>query len=304
MSEAPRVSVIMPVYNCERYVAEAVQSIVNQSFSDFEFLIFDDGSTDSSLDILRSFARADPRLRLASDSHAGYVAWLKRGVDLARGEFLARMDADDIAMRERFAKQVRFLEDHSAHVALGTRTLVVDADGAPIAPANLEVTHEDIDRLHMQGGRGGSRICHPTVLMRADAVRSVGGYRQCYEFAEDIDLFLRLAERGQIANLPDVLLQYRIHPKTVGQTRRARQLRMIREAVAEAHQRRGLAAPEDLHDRLPAAGKPADIHRWIGSTARDHGFVETARKHAWIDFRARPWSRGSWQLMRRAWFGR
>src|SRR5262245_3590276 len=107
--DSPLISVIMPVYNAERYVADAVESILGQTFQDFEFLIFDDGSQDGSLAILGKYASQDARIRLFAKPHSGYVAWLSEGIRLARGEFIARMDADDISLPQRLARQSAFL---------------------------------------------------------------------------------------------------------------------------------------------------------------------------------------------------
>jgi glycosyltransferase involved in cell wall biosynthesis len=302
---APSVSVVMPVYNAERYVGEAVQSILDQSLSEFEFLIFDDGSTDGSLEILRDFARSDPRVRLSAGEHTSYLAWLNRGVELARGEFLARMDADDVAMPERFARQRDYLRAHLDCVAVGSSYLMIDAAGDPISPRHEPLTHEEIDRLHLGGGGGGARIAHPSVMMRTGAVRAIGGYRKAYEAAEDLDLFLRLAERGRLANLPEVLLKYRIHPASVGVSRRAEQLKKVSELIEDAHRRRGLPLPEGLLESLPAPSSTAgDVRAWVVAQARSHGYLATARRHAWAALRARPWSRGSWRLLKLAWLGR
>ena len=114
---------------------------------------------------------------------------------------------------------------------------------------------------------------------------------------------MRLAERGRLANLPDVLLHYRIHPESVGIAQRAEQIRAVARVVREAYRRRGLAVPEELDDALPSAAGRDGMPRWIAEAARRSGFTRTARKHAWSVLRARPWSRTSWRLLRRAWLG-
>lgn len=303
MTSAPRVSVVMPMYQAERYVAEAVESILAQTFADFELLVFDDGSRDRSREIVHELAAADPRIRLFEESHAGYVTWLNRGLELARGELVARMDADDVALPERFERQVRFLDAHPEVVALGTHALCVDSDGDAIEPTAKPLDHEEIDRRHLAPGCGGSMITHPTVMLRRRAALEAGGYRPEAVLVDDLELFLRLAERGRLANLPDVLLHYRIHPESVGVLRRAEQIQAVARVVREACRRRGVAVPEGLENALPRAPGPEGTRRWIVEAAREHGFTRTARKHALSAWRARPWSWVSWNLLRRAWLG-
>jgi glycosyltransferase involved in cell wall biosynthesis len=302
---APHVSVLMPVYDAEAYLGEALRSILSQSFANFELLVVDDGSCDRSREIAGGFATHDERIRILAGEHAGLVACLNRGLEAARGLFVARMDADDVSLPTRFARQLEHLETHPDCTVVGSAYLSVDAAGDPIAPIREPLDHAEIDRLHMQGGGGGARIAHPTVMMRTRAIRDVGGYREQFPEAQDLDLFLRMAECGRLANLPELLLHYRIHPKSVGVSRRPLQLERVAAAVADAHRRRGMPLPDGALDSLPQPHAGAsDIGGWIVSEARRHGYLDTARKHAWAALRARPWSRRSWYLMSVAWFGR
>ena len=114
--KSPLISVILPVYNAEKYLAEAIDSILNQTFTDFEFIIINDGSTDNSLSILQSYQTQDSRIRLFSRENKGIVMTMNEGIDLARGEWLARMDADDIAMPSRFERQLQHLKETSADI--------------------------------------------------------------------------------------------------------------------------------------------------------------------------------------------
>ena len=154
----------MPVYNCRRYVAEAVESILGQTFSDFEFLIIDDGSTDGTLPILERYAARDPRVRLTSRPNKGVPATLKELVDQSRGEFIARMDADDIALPERFKKQVDYLRSHPDCVVVGCRVWEIDADGDPVREFATLSDHEEIDAFHFQ--MRGPALVHPSIMLR------------------------------------------------------------------------------------------------------------------------------------------
>ena len=164
----------MPVYNCEGYLAEAVRSVLSQTLRDFEFLIVDDGSTDHSLPVLRDFAAKDARIRLVSRPNTGITPALNEMIGLARGRYLARMDADDISMPDRFAKQVEYLEAHPECVIVGSRVMLMDPYGSPVAETGHKLTHEEIE--HQLLTESGWAMVHPSVMMRRDAVNQVGGY--------------------------------------------------------------------------------------------------------------------------------
>ena len=174
-SAAPAVTALMPVYNAERYVAEAIESILAQTFGDFEFLIVDDGSTDRSRSILEGFAARDARIRLISRPNTGIVGALNEGLAAARGELVARMDADDVAMPERFERQVRYLDDHPECVVVGSRVTVIDPDGDPLTVLTDMLTHEQIDRGLLAGI--GAAMYHPAVMYRKSVVLGIGAYR-------------------------------------------------------------------------------------------------------------------------------
>src|SRR5438552_5575639 len=171
----PAVTVLMPVYNADRFVAETVETILAQTFNDFEFLIIDDGSTDRSLEILQSYANRDPRIRLISRPNTGYVVALNEGLELARGECVARIDAADPADPRRLEFQVARMRQEPELVALGSNALAIDADGLPLGDYSVPLTHEEIEASHLQGS---SAIHHPAVMLRPGAVKQVGGYRK------------------------------------------------------------------------------------------------------------------------------
>lgn len=280
--KSPQISVLMPVYNAERYLREAVESILNQSFTDFEFLIVNDGSTDGSAAVLMEYAAKDDRIRLISRPNTGYVVALNEMLGLAGGEFLARMDADDAAVSDRFERQVAFLGSNPDHVAVGSRVLLIDPEDEPISPFGKAMLHEEIDQGHLDKC-AGSLICHPTVMMRKAAIDSIGAYRINMEPAEDVDLFLRLAEIGKLRILPEILLHYRMHHSSVSMTRRHEQLHVIRRIVSEARQRRGISVAAEgnqIADLDPGWGFDSRHRTWAW-WALNAGNVKTARKHAW-----------------------
>jgi glycosyltransferase involved in cell wall biosynthesis len=296
-TSAPLISVCMPVYNAERYVAEAIQSILGQTLREFEFLIIDDGSTDGSRRILEDYAAREPRIRLTCRANLGLVATLNELIDQAEGEFLARMDADDIAMPERFRRQVDYLRGHPNCSVVGCRARVIDPDGDPLCDWFVEQPHEVIDDLLLQVGVS-SVICHPSVLMRRDAVMAVGKYRD-FPIEEEIDLFLRLAESGRLAILPEVLLKYRQHPENFSQQPARIVVRhdCRRRMIEDARRRRNLP-PASLASPGPPASqaRASSLENWVW-WALGSGHVSTARKHAWRAFVRNPLAIRAWRLL-------
>ena len=196
----------MPVHNGEPYLGAAIESILRQSFADFELLIIDDGSTDHSYEIARTYA--DPRIRLLRNpQNLRLIATLNRGLEEARGKYVARMDADDISLPQRLQAQVAFLDRHAEVGALGSAVQVIGADGGP----DVQVRFPDSHVLIRWALLFASPIAHPAVMMRKALVKRLGGYRAHAVHCEDYDLWWRAIGETRLANLDDVLLQLRKH---------------------------------------------------------------------------------------------
>lgn len=291
----PRVSVVVPVYNAEAHLDEAIQSVLNQTFADFELIAVDDGSIDRSPAILKRFERADPRVRVIARPNTGIVGALNDGIAAARGPILARMDADDVCLPHRFERQVAYLDAHPDCVLLGTMVTVVDPHGLELYDSEPLLEHDELERELMKG-RGGV-IRHPAAMIRRDALERAGGYRPEYQWAEDLDLFLRLAEVGRIANLPDTLLLYRQHPQSVNRTRFEQQARLITAAVREAAGRRGVSLTAGWsYECRPPAPPVEQIREW-GWRALKMKKLDIARRHAMSLLRMKLWDRENWRLM-------
>ena len=142
----PRVSVLVPSFNAAPYVAEAIESVVGQTYRDFELLILDDGSTDGTLDICRRHAERDDRIKVIEGEHHGHTWWLNHGLEIARGELIARMDADDVSLPMRLAKQVDFLDRNRSCVAVGCDIITIDSDGDVVGTVRHPTAHDEIDR--------------------------------------------------------------------------------------------------------------------------------------------------------------
>ncbi len=238
----PKVSVLMSVYNGEKFLAESVESILSQTWSDLEFIIVDDGSQDGTWGILQEYSQEDSRIILIrNEDNLGLIRSLNKGLGVAKGEFVARHDADDESYPERLEKQVRFLEQNPDIIAVGSQMLVVNASGRPIRLWNVPLDHREIDFRHVNGF--GGIIPHPSLMVRTDMIRELGGYREEFPVGEDVDLLLRLAEAGRLANLPDILVRYRVHEQNVTTLQRERSKASVKLAVYQAWERRGLGDP-------------------------------------------------------------
>jgi len=298
-ARAPLVSVLMPVRDALPYLDQALASLLGQTFRDFELLLYDDGSRDGSRARLEACAARDPRVRLVCGEPRGLSPWLRRGVREARGDFVARMDADDVAHPERLERQLAFLEAHPGCVALGSEVLLVDPQGRPIRRGGVPLVHAEIESALLRGR--GEALPHPTAVFRRDALRRAGSYRADCATAQDLDLYLRLAEVGRLANLPDVLLEWRQHLGKTSARRSGEQRRSAQAILREAWRRRGLAPrEEELPPALPDAVAPRDHFRQWAEWAIGGRELATARVHARAVLRAEPLAWRSWQLYLRA----
>jgi glycosyltransferase involved in cell wall biosynthesis len=294
---APAVSILMPVYNAERYVAEAVESILTQTFRDFEFLIIDDGSTDRSLQILRKYERQDARIRLFSRANTGYVVALNEMLAFARGEFIARMDADDVSEPQRLGMQVDYLKTHADIVCLGSLELMMDERGRLIGTESWP--HDD-ERIQARLLDGFMCICHSAVTMRKAAVARAGGYDETLTGGEDHDLWLRLGEIGKLCNLAAPLVRYRIHSKSVSGTLGERQFEIWRSNCERAWKRRGITGTfRPVGPWRPGPDRQSQLaahlrHGWTGFNNR---YRNTALAFGVRAVRLCPFSSDAWRLV-------
>lgn len=202
----PIVSVVMPAYNMEAYLEESINSILNQSYRNFEFIIIDDGSTDRTPEILKRLT--DPRIKLIfNEKNEGNYPARNKGCRLAKGRYIAVMDADDIAYANRLEVQVKYMEEHPEIFASGS--------AYKLSENNLIVTESTKwDEIRFVLFKTFCML-HPTMILRKDILEKVGFYHETSRYAEDYDLVLRLARIGKVINIPDVLLMRRIHPAQI-----------------------------------------------------------------------------------------
>ena len=202
----------MPVYNCAQYLREAIESILGQTFQDFEFIIINDGSTDNTPEILREYANKDSRIRVINQPNSGIVTALNRGLKEAKGEWIFRMDGDDISLPYRFEAQIKMVEKNPSLVLVGGWCEQIDKDGISLKINKYPEKHEYLIKA-LENGRPFPP--HPTAFYNKESVLKVGGYRGRFRHAEDTDLWLRLIKYGKIECYKGVLLKLRKHGSNI-----------------------------------------------------------------------------------------
>jgi glycosyltransferase involved in cell wall biosynthesis len=209
--KSPKVTVLMPVYNSEKYLHDAIKSILNQTFRDFEFIIIHDPSTDKTTEILQSFN--DPRIKIINNEKVlGLIESLNTGLGIASGEYIARMDSDDISLPERFEKQVKYLQAHPEVGVLGCHVKIVDEISKTVSVCSRPLTNDQNQwRLLF-----GPSLMHPSVMFRKELIIKHGGYSKEALHAEDYELWSRLSRYTEINQLPDVLVVLRKHTENIG----------------------------------------------------------------------------------------
>lgn len=311
---SPAVSVAMSVYNGETFLSEAIESVLGQTFSDFEFLILDDGSRDSSRAIIERYAANDRRIRLIARENRGLIASLNQLIEEARAPLVARMDADDICRPDRFARQVGFFAANPDYGVVGSWTEHIGEDAGPEACHWADFPHtspQASDALSVSGAnengaiewRGWPRasdstgqplthedflreietrrvlLCHSSVMYRRDVVRKVGGYHAAFRHCEDLDLWLRLAAVTKLGNIPERLIRYRRYPGQVS-NRYATDQQIGAAAARIAHEERSAGRPDPTAD-LASLPPVSDLDALFGRG----GIAQQVREQVLEDLR-------------------
>ncbi|MFW6303224.1 MAG: glycosyltransferase [Candidatus Sumerlaeota bacterium] len=247
-NSSPKISVLLPVYNSTPYLRDSLESLLAQTFTDFEIIAVDDGSSDESASVVQAYAKNESRLRFfQNEKNIGLSATLNRASQEAAGLYLARHDGDDIALPERFEKQSAFLDANPDVGVLGCQVEIIDQNGKPSGAMTFPTEHNAIawavfwDRP----------FAHPSVMMRREVLEEAGAYRPEFDRIEDIDLWMRMLPQTRFANLPSVLERYRIHPTSICQSNRGEQPRMAAQRKSEfVREAWGLEAPKNIFDTL------------------------------------------------------
>ncbi len=203
-----KVSIVLSAYNSEKFLKQALESIINQSYQDFEFIIFDDASKDSTKKIIQNFAIKDSRINpIYSDVNKGLTVNLNKAISLAKGEYIARMDADDIAFSSRIEKQVKFLDDHREIDLVGSAAFDINEAGEEIQLRKSPKLHDGIIALLPKA----NPITHSTVMFRKKSFAVIGYYNEAYRTTQDYEMWFRAAGKGlKFHNLQEILLKYRM----------------------------------------------------------------------------------------------
>lgn len=267
----PTISVIMPTYNAEKYISTAIESILQQTFEDFEFIIIDDASTDQTYDIICSYH--DKRItRIRNQRNLGVAACINKGILIAHSEFIARMDSDDISKPDRFQKQVQFMNANSNLGISGTHMEIIDNKGKVIKEHLKKIGDETI-KVSLFFGH--TSFAHPSIMMRSRMIDMYHlRYDTAFQYAEDFDLYCRCSSFMAMDNYPECLVQYRIHPESVSQKYKQQQVIDAKTALY-LHLRRL---------RVPFSLKDFNIHTQFA-------FPDVNRKHSyakkifeWVDY--------------------
>ncbi|MGQ9869284.1 glycosyltransferase family 2 protein [Leptodesmis sp.] len=297
MSLSPVVSVLISVFNAERYLRPAIDSILNQSFQDFELLLLDDGSVDGSWKILQEYAGRDPRIRITRRENRGVPKSRNELLAMAKGEFVAVMDADDIALPDRLTHQVEFLHHHPEVVCVGGSYQLIDEAGRLLL-SRFAVPETDAEvQAQLLAGFGGMH--HPCLLIRRSAMLQVGGYTETMITGSDIDLCLKLGEVGQLVNLREPVLQYRVHSQSLTERNYTRPREEVRAACERAWKRRGITGEfKAVGPRRPGSDRQSQetyalLYGWWAFNSRQRG---TAIHYGWRAVQLAPFNLKAWKL--------
>jgi GT2 family glycosyltransferase len=276
----------MPVRNGEAFLREAIDSVLDEGIPDLELVVVDDGSTDSTPAILAEYAKRDARVRVHAEQGGNLAIALNRGFELCRAPLVARLDADDVCVPGRLQAQIEFMTNHPEVVLLGGQALLINEEGDEFAIARYPQEDPDL-RAAL---KTGNPFVHSAVAMSRKAFETVGGYRENLDHAEDLDLWLRLSERGELASLPRPVVKYRIHGHQLS-LRRQEDQAIHAEAVRASARARAEGRPDPLEgateideDFLVAAGVDrAEVTRavvdgatWMARTTARAGYPEAA----------------------------
>ena len=208
----PKISVVMSAYKADKYLRECIESILNQTFTDFEFVIVNDCSTDKTSEILNFYSDKDSRIKIINNTkNIGLTKSLNIALKESKGEYIARMDADDICMPERFQKQFDFLESNKDHVLVGSWMKIINENGEEIDEWESEVNNEKIKEKLIRY----NPLSHSSIMIRTSLLIEEGGYNEKWRYAQDYELYFRLARLGKFANLPECLLKSRHSKKSI-----------------------------------------------------------------------------------------
>lgn len=289
MLNNPKISVIMSVYNGEKYLREAIESILNQTFTDFEFLIVNDGSTDGSSEIIQSYQ--DERARLINnEQNIGLTKSLNKAIRQARGEYIARQDADDISLPNRFEEQIKYFDRHPEVALLGTSVYKIDKQGKVVG--RIIVPAKPSGNLLK-----GNQFSHGSTMFKREVVDRLGGYNELFRYCQDYELWGRIAKHYTVRNLPQALYKLRFHGENIRSLKRDESalyhllaVRLVNndlaEEILEAIKDKGILS---LYAYLRKSEK-IYFHTAVADMNMRNNNMKAARKEYWKVFMLNPFS--------------
>lgn len=289
MQKGPKVSVVMSVYNGERYLIEAVQSILCQTFPDFEFIIINDGSTDRTPQILSEFD--DPRVKVVSQLNRGLTVSLNNGIRLARGEYIARMDADDVSEPQRLEQEVKLLDRHPDVALVACWYKVIDEYGEVLASRKLPVDSKQLAMLL----KDENPICHGSVLIRKKVLEDVGLYNESLRYAQDYELWLRMLHKSyKFGAVPEFLYRYRLSPDSLAKFYAQRKFAALVKRGRGVRLMNFSSLRADEVGRMSERRKRALYHYAIGTLKLEDECTRDARQWLLKSIRTDPTILRSW----------
>lgn len=293
----PRVSVIITVFNRKELLRPTFDSVLAQTMRDFELILVDDGSTDGSNALCHEYARLDPRIRVIEQPNGGIARAINKGLEFARAPLIARLDSDDLMKPTRLERQAAFMDAHPDVVCAGSFIELIDGKGRRLTDERKPTDNETIQD-HLL--RGHCAVTNPACMIRRRALDEVGCYDESFAPAEDFEMFLRLGEVGELANLPEVLTAYRLHIGSASAQRGKVQRENCRRACEQAWARRGESRPfegselwrpgEDTASQLTYTLR----YGWWAWRSRQWS---TAAAYGWDAVKLRPWCKEAWSLL-------
>jgi len=256
------ISVVMAAYNASNFIDQAIESILNQTYREFELIIVDDGSTDNTLEIAKRYGEQDSRIRIIQSNHLGVSGARNLGISESKYPWIAVMDADDVSLPERFEKQMKAIQENPKVVYWGTYCYHINSRNDILSYSEWGITNEEeFYRARAEGHLPG--FCHPTVLMNKEAFLKAGGYTAEFSQAEDLDLCDRMSSYGSALAIPEPLLLYRVHSKSASMTGFFHQ-KLISSYLVNRHRQRLAGVKEDItfEEFVEQERKKPALKRW------------------------------------------
>lgn len=246
MADTPILSVLMPVFNSEQFVTDAIKSILSQSFKDFEFLILNDASTDRSFEIIKDFENKDPRIKVfQNEKNLGVVESRNKLINFSKGKYIAWIDSDDVTLKNRFEEQIKFLEEHPEIGMVGAFPIIIDEFGNKIGKWSFET---DPQKLKIELFFHSSFLTSSVMIRKSCLPQNF--YDSKFPVAEDFDLYSKISEHCKTANIPDILVKYRINSKGLSKSNTEKMEKLSLQVIQEHAERLGIKLEENTIKNL------------------------------------------------------